>query len=365
MYDGVFALCCANKKLYQLSSDSLHIFQDGTADMVFPLVLHNREDIEPEYIGFTGTGEWGLAGKELLVKRMGEKVWTTKATLPLPEGASGLRMLGNGVLLCRAPTDSILYLDTLGTIRKRTTRNELIQSFLQSDIKQLVFEKGTRGCFHFAQSDVTYTLNGNVFSGPVEKTSELAMPQALPEIASELVRSFTRQLPEILNPDYQVTVADLAFTPADYARCAKDIRNFEKKVSQPAKAKAKAEDSDSGFYFYRNNIAFDRLFALVDSIPSLSPERLYPILLNLEHGWSTTTNWDAFSLVNAEGKIMRIEQLSYSNSSTALVWRISIDGYSQVTFHPAVYRFLAAAYPAFTGERSRVSVLHEIVRQLY
>ncbi len=59
-------------------------------------------------------------------------------------------------------------MDISGNILQRKTVSGLINEFIKSDITKIKFTIGSRGCFHFYEDDIEYTLHGTTYDTRLE-----------------------------------------------------------------------------------------------------------------------------------------------------------------------------------------------------
>lgn len=187
------------------------------------------------------------------------------------------------------------------------------------------------------------------------------MPDNEDRIDVRDVADFANLIPALYNPTHATTIEDLGFSESDYKQCKKDILEFQQRLSKNNK---KSREGD--FTFYRNNLDFDRLLNLVDSVKYLDTNRVFAFLMNFDRFFSTTTNWKTIEIVNNNNEVLSVTY-SYSGFPNAFhfPWQVSLNGYSTVSIDININRFIEKVYPSFLSGTGKVKVLHELVKLLY
>ncbi|MFT3677762.1 MAG: hypothetical protein QM781_17855 [Chitinophagaceae bacterium] len=153
----------------------------------------------------------------------------------------------------------------------------------------------------------------------------------------------------------------MGFTLQDYAQCREDIRAFQSSLQQSGKKKM-----ETAFSFPRNNLDFDRLLALVDSVKTIEPALLWTLLIKINNGlWSTTTNWKKLELVNDKNEKFTLTSEYFIPNAFYSPWTITLNGITVTSPGIPIIRFIEKTYPAFPGKLDKVPVLHYLVKELY
>jgi hypothetical protein len=260
----------------------------------------------------------------------------------------------------------MFYFDFTGNLIKKTTKEAMFAGFIKSGIKQLVFSKGSRGCFHFQTVKLQYTKLGDEFGEAIEMGGTVkgkGMPDNEDRIDAKDVSDFLNQMPAIYNQSRATTIEDLGFSESDYSQCKKDILAFQRHLLKDDKRKERKEDD---FVFGRNNLDFNRLLHLVDSIKYLDTNVVYAFLIDYDRIFSTTTNWKTIEFVNYDNEVLSISH-TYSGfpNSFHFPWQVSLNGYNTVSIDININRFIDKVYPSFLQGESKVKVLYELVKRIY
>lgn len=148
-----------------------------------------------------------------------------------------------------------------------------------------------------------------------------------------------------------------------YASATKDILAF--KTSLESKENKNDNKNKGAFNFHRNNIDFDRLLRLVDSVKYIDPTLLNHTLTFLSDIYSTTTNSKTIEFVNNENEVLTITSHYYEPNAFYLPWKVQLNGRKISTIDMNIYRFVKRVYPSFLAGPEKVEVLHALVKAMY
>ena len=208
-----------------------------------------------------------------------------------------------------------------------------------------------------------YTKRDGEFGGAVESNHNASGDNGMPDneenIPEQEVQEFLKKLPQLFDFSATPTIDDLAFTPKEYERCKKDILDFQASLNDKKRSK------ETRFAFNRNNLDFNRLLGLVDSIKTIDKNILFISLMKLSELYSTTTNWKKMELINNNKDVLTIVNNSSSFNAFYFPWTVSLNGYQVITPNVEINRFIDKVYPAFLSKEGRVEVLHTLVKDLY
>jgi hypothetical protein len=218
---------------------------------------------------------------------------------------------------------------------------------------------------------LTYSKKPDGFGSPIEqnvggKHSE-QLPEAEDEISVTAVNDFLKEMPAFFQSYQMSSIEDLGFTENDYQQCKKDILAFKQSLEDPGKAPKKKNNNGktTAFHFAENNLDFDRLLNLVDSIKHIDAGRLNSILGSLSEVWSTTTNSTSFTLVNNKGEELSFSSNYFEPNPYYFPWTVSLNGCITFSTSMTINNFIREIYPNLLDEKNKVAVLHTIVKRLY
>lgn len=353
---------CKSGSLYIVGHDKMIQLNNANQVISTPYAAKNSARIDPVYIGNTNKATIGLKDNKIFKQEgffSGE--WKYVFALPYPVVDGKLSITEEGLLLFDRHGDSLFYFNMEGERVRSGSKTSMIEKFSKSSIVKIVFSQGSRGCFHYYNSELIYNnINGN-FGEALEISEQKgrSMPVNEDIIEGGEVMALMEKLPLLFDTSQKPTIADLGFTATEYERCRKDILAFKGSLEKSKKNK------ETSFVFYRNNLDFDRLLSMVDSVKNIDPHMLELSLMNLGNIWSTTSVWKTVQFINSENQILSVSSNYYEPNAFYFPWIISLNGHRIATTNIEINRFIERVYPAFIKGGDRVSVLHELVKDLY
>jgi hypothetical protein len=359
---------CKNGSLFVVSNNKMMQLTPGN-DIVSTLFEEKTTPgKEPLSIGYGAMGDIGYMDNKIFVQKGYTGRWEYLFTFPMVLDSNHIiKITSEENLLYFHGADSLFYFDFTGRLIKKTTKGAMVAGFIKSGIKQLVFSKGSRGCFHFQLAKLQYTNTGDEFGEAIESGGKVRgkdMPDNEDRIAVKDVSDFVNQMPALYNRTRATTIEDLGFSENDYAQCRKDILAFKERLSKNGSKRDRIRED--GFVFPRNNLDFDRLLKLVDSIKYLDSNMVFAFMMNFERYFSTTTNWEKMEFVNYDNEVLSITN-TYSGfpNSFHFPWTITLNGYTITSIDMSINRFIEKVYPSFLDSPGKVKVLHALVKALY
>lgn len=356
---------CKNGSLFVVSNNKMIQLTAGNEIVSTLFAEKTMPGKEPVCIGYRPEGTIGYMDNKIFVQKQYNGPWQYIFTFPmLLDSNHIINVTREGSLLYFHGTDSLFYFDFAGRLIKKTTKDAMIASFIKCGIKQLVFSNGSRGCYHYQFAKLQYTNLGDEFGGAIESGGTVngkGMPDSEDRINVKDVADFANLIPALYNPTRATTMEDLGFSEKDYKQCKKDILEFQQRILKNNK---KSREDD--FTFYRNNLNFNRLLNLVDSIKYLDTNKVFAFLMEFNGFFSTTTNWKTVELVNNDNEVLSVSN-TYSGFPNAFhfPWQVSLNGYTTVSIDININRFIEKVYPSFLPGSGKVKVLHELVKRLY
>jgi photosystem II stability/assembly factor-like uncharacterized protein len=344
-----------NEKLYLFSGSEICEVGDDTVKR-YPLVSSEFGSITPSVFGYNDQYTYGNIGSAVYIQKAYQGPWEYVFTLPFATGDGKLTMKKDVILYANG--DSLVYYNLSQRNVKHVSRLRMFQDFSKAEIQTIRFEEGSRGCFHGYTNGVTYTVdNCGYFNFSEEDLQDkrAALPAAPEEIDGRLVEQLVVQLPQLIT--VQPSIATLDISESDYRQCKADILEFKRSIGKKGQRTA--------FFLSENNIDFDRLLSLVDSLRSLPPEQLDKMLYSPSMMMSTTSNWTAISLTNARGETLIIRHQYYEDNPLLFPWTFTLQDYSITANAIAVTNFIKDAYPGLIKVNNKVEILHSLVQQLY
>jgi hypothetical protein len=351
---NLFIFC--GGKLMEVKSDN---------SFISTITYTDQMEVEtPTVFGYARMGTYGYFEKNIYVQKDYNGSWQLVHHLPFDTDSGRLSLIDEDYFCFSRYDDSIFYYSTLSKQVIKETKTGLLQKFCKSQVNQIIFEKGSSGCFHSYSNKLVYTLeNGMYVMGEsISKGTKHSndIPEGPDEIGAASVELFMKKFPNTINQFS--CIRDLGFTEQEYNQCKKDILLFQQLVENGVKRK---NNKDLPFSMAENNIDFVRLTSLVDSIKIIDSVTLNYELLHLNEMLSTTSNWVSFKLINDKSDELVITNRYYESNAFQLPWIISLNGYTVVNANIAISKFINEIYPNFLDNKNKLEVLHTLVKRLY
>ncbi len=362
-------VACKNGNLYAVADGMIFKLQpNGGIDTSY-LYLDKTTSSKPQPTFFTygKKYQWGVQGNELFTSTYENEEWKYYGSLPFAPVASKLSFVkADEELAYHYTTDSLLYynLHTKQQYKKRL--QSLFDDFSIANITSIKLEKGTSGCFHHAVAELVYHLTETGFELEESKSAKdkdiniNPQPSNIPFGAAE---ALLKQLPTIFNG--RTGFEELDFTEKDFQECKKQIAIFKTKVEKGTYSGRSPRDEDEkAFEMQENNIDFERLFSLVDSVRYINKEQLHETLL-ANNMMSTTSFWINISFINKAGRQLAFRHTYYHPNAFYIPSTIYLDGLQSISTNTAIYKFIKAAAPGLGNKASRLPILYKLIRKLY
>ncbi|MBO9199322.1 MULTISPECIES: WD40/YVTN/BNR-like repeat-containing protein [Niastella] len=361
------AASCKNGSLFILNL--MNILQINTKGEVIesPLYTNNLAEIEPTLFHYSASGNLGSIGNKIYRQKEYKGQWNYAFTLPFTCDSGHLSMTDTGTILFSRKDDSLFYYSLADAKVEKRAKAEVLKNFCAKEIQTIVFSKGSQGCFHYVSDKMEYVLEGGSFvlsqkSNP-QKGQTVYLKDNADEIDQEAVQSFVKKIPAIYHD--LITINDLKFTQNEYDACKRNILTFKTFLeSNQGKKKVDREEKEGTFTFYVNNLDFNKLIALVDSVKTIDQAVLYNYFM-FSGLWSTTSLWARVLLVNADNEVLEIKSTFYKPAAFYFPWVISVNGTTSATMSIEINKFLYSVFPGFLDAGKRVDIIQDLVKELY
>jgi hypothetical protein len=318
---------------------------------------------KPYGFGYTEAGTWGHIDQAIYLQKGYDSAWEYRFSLPFSVDSGYLTTFGNDHLLFHSFKDTLYYYQLHTGEVKKQLASDMVKAFCNDPIEKIVFSKGSSGCFHSYEDKMVYMEdNGSFYL--LEQSNDNLKETGLAENDATIytgdVQAFIRQLPS--NLQRLATIDELGFTEANYRSCKKDILAFKQSIEQKGKW---SKDKPTAFSFAKNNLDFDRLLSLVDSIKTMHPTLLNHTLLNLNDIVSTTSNWQRISFYNSKGEVLTIGSSYDEPNAFGFPWTVSLNGVRYMNSYMGINQFIQKTYPIFLDKASKMDILHSLVKSMY
>lgn len=315
---------------------------------------------EPVFIG----NRAGNREIEVLDNRVFEKEnykGTSKYLFTLPlslDSNSVLRIEKENILLHKGD-DSLFYFSFTGKLLRKASKRTMLANFRRTGIKQIVFIQ-TRGMHLFYEdAKLLYVNKGNEFVLAAKLSDTAKMPGNKDRISVKELEDFIDRLPAIYNSTRMTTIEDLGFSECDYEQCRKDILEFQASLSKKKK-------EETSFTFNQNNLDFNRLLNLVDSIKHVDTNMVNACLMYTDWWMENKMHYTIrIEVLNNNNEVLEIAGTNSKPDAFYFPWRINLNGYSIGTTDIAINRFIEKIYPSLLDTSGKASVLHKFVKALY
>jgi len=354
---------CKNGNLFVVSNQKIQRLNSNNQVSSSLFNTNASSDIDATVIGYTQNGTIGVVKDKAYAQKDYKGKWEYIFTFPFPIDKGKLSVIEYDMILYDRLDDSLFYFDLNGKSVVQRSKQKMIEDFKSQGIKRITFSIGSRGCFHYYNDENKYDNNNGTFISRGSESSGSKHMKTLPdndeEIDGKNVSDFVEKIPLLFDKANYASITELGFTDKEYEQCRDDILDFKASLQSAKKNK------ETKFTFNRNNIDFDRLLGLVDSIKNLNQTQLNSVLFNLSEMWSTTTFWKAVELVNNKNETLYITNNYYEANAFNFPWIIRLNGYVFSTTNIEINKFLEKVYPSFISNSERVRILHTLVKRIY
>ncbi|MBO9730343.1 MAG: hypothetical protein J7623_17010 [Chitinophaga sp.] len=319
---------------------------------------------EPTIIGMSASGKYyyGITRNIIYKKRVGKDKWKQQQQLSMSPVISTLTYNSDkNEIAFRMGNDSIYHVNINNGETRVIRIGEYLSRFQEHPVSRLIFSIGSHGCFHQYSDNLEYEREGDEFVLTDKKSAGMNHKNRMGTSKGIVPADEVTRLQKALCNDYSrmPRISDLGFTQQEYDQCKKDIQAFavDRKVDgNPGKI---------GFYITGNNVDFNRLSLLVDSIETIDTAAIGEIL---QHAGlvSTTVDWMAISLVSDNGEELHIRYHYFEDpNAMRLPCVLMFNDEVLRTFTPEIPRFLDRNCPALMKDKNRMPLLYAMVNYLY
>lgn len=362
---------CRNGTLYVNTSDSLFSFTKNGLKSANANVRYTDKLTSPEIVGYLPEAVVGRIGNKLYKKLStssthleSDSGWVYWFEPPFSINNGSLSLYENNIRYFVSGKDSIY--DYNHTTQKVTvgTSSETISHFAMWEVDKIRFDRIESGCFHFRNTTNFYERDGNSFvevPGPSSGRKDVEFEDSPELIDAKAIDQLAREI--ILNLGSSPHIEDLDFSESDYITAKKELEKFRLYIESNKKRKKKP-----GFLLYENNLDFDRLTALVDSVRNLDSIQLRLALLSLHANeqFSTTSFNTSITLINLNNSILNLYYFSSAQTGFYNWWFVDIDGIKQLVFSRKIRDFIVEnGPPRFITFRPKSELICDLVKWLY
>ncbi|MBC9913052.1 WD40/YVTN/BNR-like repeat-containing protein [Chitinophaga varians] len=365
-----FSGTCVNRNLYLHINNDVICISGNENIQRFPVLYLDTTTVttaveEPQTFGMSPDRKYyyGIAGEMIYKTKVEKEKWKPVRKLPVSLDVSTIRFNPQrNEIAFEMDDDSIYHLNIADGQTRVDRKGEYLSRFQQHPVSKITVSLGSYGCFHSYSDNLKYERDGNEFvlmdnsSKGTEHAKQMgSYVEVIPaDDVSRLVKAVCNDHSRLPG------IADLGFTKKEFDRCKKDIQTF--------RADRKTEDKFGGtsFYIGQNNVDFDKLISLVDSIGTLDSVAVGEILRNSNNFGSTTTDWMSVTLVNDNSAVLQIHYTYYQQpNAMRLPCALFFNDETLAAFTPEITRFLEKNCPSLMKDRNRMPLLYDMVKYLY
>ena len=362
----IYDATCNNGNLYLVGLNTIKKINDKNEISETKLILKDSLEFSPDYFGINKKGNRIGSNKlDIYEETEYEKKYLLIFTLPNTLEGCLISQLDKNNIICNI-RDSMFEFNLTGNLISKKSVLEIINSFSKSELKSIQFENGNSGCYNFELNQLKYEKQDNGFKNPAEGlkkgegNNKFSNYEA--EIGLNIVEKFISNLESILFEKKNTTIKELEFTEKEYFQCKKDIEDFKNKS---LKSSWRSKIRDNEFYINGNNIDYQLLSNLVDSLKNINPIELNISLKNLAELYSTSRAWKTIEIVNINGDKLKINSVFYEPNAFYFPWNVELNGLGINSTDIRIYKFINEIYPTFLEKQNRINILHKIVKDMY
>ncbi len=332
LYDGGFSQIWHSKKTLdrfpraiQVRNNCLfvltfeNIYKISPDQFISAQLLTDETPIDEPYLKLNYEGEeYGFMDKDILQFDKERKQWFRLMTVDFT--ISNAVLFDNKMILA----DESLKQQYVFNSKTKTVKPYNLPRNLFSDLKvtKVVFENGSRGCFHFKRSQETYTRNGNKFVIDSIRKSFGLFPKPILELD---VAAIERLIKTVDGSRFsKVSLADLNITE-------NDIREFKLFIDKEKERIIESEEYNFDYhnpysFFEEEETDFNFYKSVADSLSKLNKDEINNVFGEAYGNFSTTTDWRKITFVFQNGKKVVVENTDDKPNYLYSPWVVDFEG---------------------------------------
>ncbi len=315
------AIGVRNNKLFALTHDFIYkINQDC---FISSMIFTDAIPIPEPYLKLSfKNDEYGFDDEDILVFDRHKNLWRRILTLDF-EIAHALEYQGR-IILTNRTYNKYYALDLSAlSVGEYTLPKNL---FPQLKVKELHFESGSQGCFHFKQFKLSYIKKGDSFVIDKKSSSPDYLTNATNNINVDKIEPIVKLIEE--SRFTKVTLSDLNITKNDILKFKQFIDSEEERINNSGRSPI---DFDNLFSFPRGKINFDFYRSMADSLDLLSEEDINNAFWQSSGNWSTTTKWFKVTFVFTNDQKLTIQNNDDRPNYLHTPWLVEFEGLKFMT----------------------------------
>ena len=296
------------ESIYKINSDYFTVSQLFTNDI----------PIQEPYMKLQFAGEeYGFENKDILHFDKKKKTWYRFMSIDF--SIANVSLFDNKIVLADQTLNNQYTFDPKEkSINKFSLPETLFSNLI---VKELHFENGSQGCFHFNNLTRSYIKKEDKFVVNKKTKSSKYLTRAFSEINADKIE----QIIKIIDKSKleKVSLIDLKITD-------KEIKEFKDFIDKEEQRIKKTGIDRLDFYnlysFPGENIDFNFYKSIADSLFTLSQEEINNAFWQAYGNWSTTTNWRRIIFVFQNGEKLIIENSDDKPNYLYTPWIVDFEG---------------------------------------
>lgn len=232
-----------------------------------------------------------------------------------------------------------------------------IKEVCNSDVSEITFSHSRGSCFN-AYNETTTFYRQFLHYTTDSSFGNLLFPENTGKPAKTIsglnISIFIHSLPAILTQP--MTIGHMEFTEQQYEQCKREIDTMRSSYTGHQQLKLQYH------LFRQEEVDYQRLSVIPDSLPLITPDRLLPLLLSDKYS-SMSNSWNVL-LKNTNGTYINISHSSSYTHPMLTYWMVDINGEVSFSNNMEITQFFEKNFPGFP-DFDKMVLLRWLVMKLY
>jgi hypothetical protein len=181
---------CKNGNLFVICQDKIYKLDSANKINSYSFKTNESSNIDPVQIGYANNGTIGVLNNKAYAQKEYNGKWQAIFDFPFDINDGRLSINEYNLIIYDRNDDSLFYIDLSGKEVLRRSKTKMLMDFCKEGIKEIRFEKGSQGCFHFYQDGLDYIKNNRVL---LVKVFNLPIPNVRPNYPKTLMKLMSRK----------------------------------------------------------------------------------------------------------------------------------------------------------------------------
>jgi hypothetical protein len=310
------AIGVRNNKLFALTSESVYKISPNKFT-VSQILTDDTAIVAPDARLIFNGREYGFDKKDILCFDKKGNRWYRFMTLNFP--IANATILQNKLLVLNAGSNKHYSIDY---DTKSITEFTLPVNFIADrTVTGIMFENGSRGCFHASDLRRLYIKRSNKFILNTQASSTNYLSGAMQEINEETIQKLVDVIEKSKTSKISLTDLDIS---------AKDINDFktfiDKQEQKIKKSGIDHFDLDNLYSFPGEYTDFNFYRMVADNLSGISQENINNAFWQSYGNWSTTVTWRQIIFTFSDGKKLMLQNADDKPNYLYTPWRVNYDG---------------------------------------